>query len=88
MDEVTKVVSEILTMSETAAIIKIALILATVGLSIFIGFKTKKFKRDASQKEAASDATRNEQNSVKQNRQDNQQVQSDSQRADDFLNGG
>ena len=88
MDQITASINSILTMSETSAIIKIILIFVTVGFSFFMAFKAKKIKIEKARTQEAEDRAKIQAATIKQNASDNQQIQSDSQRADDFLKGG
>jgi cytoskeletal protein RodZ len=88
MGEIVDMVNSVLTMSDTSAIIKIILIFVTVGFGLYMAIKGKAIRRDQARDTENRDATRDQTNTVNQNRTDNQQTQSDSTRVDDFLQGG
>ena len=92
MDEVSKTVidtvTSTLTMSSTGAIIKIILIILSVAFGLYMAIKGKSIRKQQARDTENRDANRDSENTVNQNRNDNQQTQSDSQRVDDFLQGG
>jgi hypothetical protein len=86
--DVIKMIQDVLSMSQTGAIIKIAFMVAVVSFAIWWKLKGKKIKRAQARSAESKAAQANHDSAVSQNRLDNIQVQSDSKRIDDFTKGG
>lgn len=87
MGEVIGQIQGIVTTSDMPSlIIKAALILIVVGFGIWGAIKAKSAKIEAARTEEQTSAQTSETQTTQQSTTVNQQIQSDSQRADDFLN--
>lgn len=86
--DVADSVSTVLKMSNTAIIIKAVFMVATVFFAIWLKVKGNKIKIENARADEARNDQVNHDTAVNQNRTDNTQVRSDSQRVDDFFKGG
>lgn len=87
MGEVIGQIQGIATTSDLPSlIIKAVLILIVVGFAIWGAIKAKNVKIDAARTSEQTSAQNAETQTTQQSTTVNQQIQSDSQRADDFLN--
>ncbi len=86
--DITKILIQVLTTGTSGAIIKIVLMVASIGFSFWWKFKIDKIKAEAARERESAEDRMNHERSIEQNNTDNNQIKSDSQRADDFLNGG
>ena len=85
--DIAKIIQDILSMSQTDAFVKIGFILAIIGFTIWWKIKGDNIKRDQARNSENRADQINHDHSIEQNRTDNQQVRTDSQRTDDFFKG-
>lgn len=80
-------IGAILTSTQSGLILKGLLIAATIVIYIWSAIAGKKSKQEIARETEAKDDQVNHDSAVQQNKTDNQQAQSDSQRIDDILKG-
>ena len=80
-------IGAILTSTQSGLILKGLLIFATIAIYIWSAITGKKSKQVIARETEAKDDQVNHDSAVQQNKTDNQQAQSDSQRIDDILKG-
>lgn len=85
MVDVIDALKNIINMSDTSAIIKIVLTIVLIAAYLFWSIRGKSIEIKASRKEEAKDKQENHDDVVVQNKKENDELQSDSKRADDFL---
>lgn len=87
MGKIKDDISGILTSNQSGLILKGLLIIATIFIYVWTAIAGKKSAKEIARDTEAKDEQINHDAAVQQNKTDNQQAQSDSQRIDDILNG-